>query len=153
MTSDRIISLAPLAEGKHYQSFSLYVETPGISLLPDEHELVVNVVSGHFMLINWNVRYVVIDGLFSTDELAFMLLLLSDWPSYVPLEKLLQAVNCQSAEQIVQLLDRERDQAVALLHDLAEHCRRCLRPFGIDVQNVHGLGYKLSRYYSREGQA
>jgi hypothetical protein len=140
------IMLQPLPAGKQYGSFSLNLEECGIALLPDEHELVINLSTGHFMLINWDVRHIVADGLFSEAELPMMLTLLHSWPSYIQNEKLLQAITGRSAEEITALLDSNHHAALEPLHRLVEGCRAPFRTIGIEIQNVSGQGYKLSRY-------
>ncbi len=145
MTSNPIM-LQALPAGKQYQGFSLSLEESGISLLPDEHELIVNGVTGHFMVVNWDVRHVVADGLFSEAELPMMIALLNAWPSYIQNEKLLQAITGQSAQEITALLDSNHYAALEPLHRLVEGCRAPFRTFGIEIQNVGGQGYKLSRY-------
>jgi hypothetical protein len=145
MSSDQIIP-QPLPSGKEYRGFELNLGHAGIALLPDEHEFVVNAKTGHFMLVNWDGRLFVADGVFSEAELPFMLALLDGWPSYVPNAKLLHAVLQLPGDQIAQRLDQEHEQTLAALHDLVEHCRPLLRSYGIEIQNVSGQGYKLSRY-------
>lgn len=141
--------LLPLPAGKQFQCFALDIASASIGLLPDEHELIVNAQSGHYMLINWDVRYVAADGQFSQAELPFILVLLGAWPSYVPNRKLLQSVTNRSASEIAEILDIAYVQAVEPLRQMAESCRRQLRQIGIDIESVQDLGYKLGRWRER----
>ncbi len=143
MTSNSII---PLPAGKQFRGFSLDIEATDIALLADEHEIVVNVETGRFLLVNWDVRHVVADGVLSEAELPMMIALLNAWPSYIQNEKLLQAITGRSAEEIIILLDNNHNAALEPLHRLIEGCRAPFRAIGIEIQNVSGLGYKLSRY-------
>jgi hypothetical protein len=144
MASNRIMP-ASLPEGKHYQGFSLGLNDVGLALLPEEHEIVINAESGHYTILNWDMRYLVADGFFSQEELRFMAVLLEQWPSYVPNDMLLQAVTQQDLAQVTQLLDTQHDQeALTLLHGLAESCRHQMHSHGIEIEDIGGNGYKLS---------
>jgi hypothetical protein len=139
----------PLPRGKQFRHFSFAI--PGTkALLPEEHELVVNVQTGHFLVLNWeqDSRYLVCDGLFIGSELSLMLALLNAWPSMVENHKLLWVVAHRPAEQIVLLLQEEETSAEALrlLHQLVEDCCCKTRVFGVDILAVEGSGYKLGRY-------
>ncbi len=144
------IMLHPLPAGKQYRGFSLNLEECGIALLPDEHEIVVNVETGYFLLVNWDVRHIVADGVFSEVELPMMLTLLHSWPSYIQNEKLLQAITGRSAQEIAALLDSDHHAALEPLHHLIDGCRVPFRAVGIEIQNINGQGYKLSRYALRK---
>ena len=150
MASNRIMPV-PLPGGKQYKHFSLEVACAGIKILPDEHEIVLNTESGHYTILNWNMRYFVADGFFTQDELRFMLVLLDRWPSYVPNDTLLQVVAQQEAAYITQLLDTQGDQVLGALRILAESCRRKMHPYGIDIQKFGIVGYKISPLESEKG--
>jgi hypothetical protein len=149
MVSNRIMP-APLAEGKQYQRFSLKISQADLALLADEHEIILNLESGHYTILNWDVRYLVADGFFSQEELRFISLLLERWPSFVPNDLLLQVVIQQDQAQITQFLDTQHDQALGLLHTLAGSCRHQLRPYGIEIEDIDGYGYKLSCLVGKE---
>lgn len=138
MTDNCIISLRSAAE--RFRGFSLNLKTCDIALLPDAHELVVNVQSGYFTVIGWNVRHVINDGTFTQEELPLVLTLLHAWPSFVENGKLLQVVTKRSAEK----MNANHEQTMNLFHRLVEECRHSLRPFGIEIENIGGQGYKLS---------
>jgi len=152
MVSNRSMP-ALLGAGKQYKGFPLEVPCAGIKILPDGHEIVLNTESGHYTILNWDMRYLVADGCFTQDELRFMAVLLNRWPSYVPNEKLLQSVTQQETEQINLLLDTQREETLVALHALAENCSQHLRSYGIDIQMVGTFGYKLSRVVVEETQA
>lgn len=148
MTSHRII---PLSEPKHYQGFTLDIENPDINLLADEHELVVNLETGHYTLINWDIRYIAADGTFGPEELTLILSLLTAWPTYVPVEKLLMASQRIGLEEINQASESKRDRMHLKLRCCIAECQQKMHHLGIDIQTIGDtLGYKLSRYYTRE---
>ena len=150
MASNRIMPV-PLLSGKQYRRFSLEVADADIKILPDEHEIVLNIESGHYTILNWAIRYFIADGFFSHDELRFMFVLLDRWPSYVPNDTLLQVVAQQEATYITQLLDTQGDQVLGALRILAESCRRKMHPYGIDIQKFGIVGYKISPLASEKG--
>jgi hypothetical protein len=137
----------PLPAGKQFRSFSLYLDYGNVALLPDEHDLVLNVQTGQFALINWNVRYVVADGRFDpAGELPLAFILLDAWPSYVENIKLLQVVTGYAKGEVADLIELGGDQALDPLRCLVDACRKLLRPIGIEIQNINGLGFKLSHF-------
>jgi hypothetical protein len=137
--------IQPLPAGKQFREFPLYLNYGKVALLPDEHDLIVNVQSGHFILINWNVRYVIGDGQFNpTGELPFVFSLLSAWPSFVPNAVLLQEVTGKARGECVDLIELGGEQALEPLRRFAESCRVQLHSFNIDVEDIGGDGYKLS---------
>ena len=148
MGSNRIMPAA-LPSGKQYKRFSLEVADAGIKILPDEHEIVLNIESGHYTILDWNMRYFVTDGFFNRDELRFMFVLLDRWPSYVPNDTILQVVTQQEVTYITQLLDTQSDQLLGALRVLAESCRRLMHPHGIDIQRFGSFGYKIASTSSK----
>jgi hypothetical protein len=70
-----------------YKYYQLHIDA--ISLLPLNQELIVNLDSGHMVLIDWHRRMLLDDRHFSRKEAAITLALLNAWPSYLPLEKML----------------------------------------------------------------
>jgi len=137
--------IPPLPAGKQFREFPLHLNYGKVALLPDEHDLVVNVQSGHFTLINWSVRYVVTDGQFNpTGELPFMFSLLSAWPSFVRNEVLLQDVTDKARGECEDLIELGGEHALEPLRRLAESCRGQLHNFNIDIEDINGQGYKLS---------
>jgi hypothetical protein len=152
MASDPII---PPPAGEQFREFPLYLHYGRVALLPDEHDLVVNVQSGHFVLINWHVRYVVTDGQFtpSSGELSLMLTLLNDWPSFVPNRKLLQAMMEPSTEENTAIFNAsDKQHKLDALHRLVNSCNEQLRACGLEIQSVNNHGYKLSRYTIQKGE-
>lgn len=147
MTSKRII---PLPEGTNYRGFSLDIENPDINLLADENEIVINTQTGHYTLINWDMRHVVTDGTFGPEHQALVISLLEAWPTYIPMEKLLMASQRIGLEEINQASEIERDRMLLNLRCHIEECGQQLHPMGIGIQSISNLGYKLSRYQQRE---
>jgi hypothetical protein len=152
MASNHIIPLQPLPAGKWFRSFSLDLQHAGIALLPPEHELIVNVETGHYLVLNWDVRYPCTDGMFSKAELPLVLALLGSWPSYIQNEKLLQLVTRQPVEEIADLIELAPDETLEPLHSLVDRCRLHFHKFGIEIQDTSGQGYKLSRYIAGRGE-
>lgn len=143
--------IIPLPAGKQFQEFPLYLGYGEVALLPDEHDLVLNTRSGQYVLINWSVRYVVIDGKFSpVGELPLMLALLSAWPSFVPNEVLLQEVTGRARGECEDLIELGGEHALAPLRHIAESCRSQLHSFNIDIEDMNGQGYKLSPWKGTE---
>jgi hypothetical protein len=147
MTSKRII---PFSAGKHFAGYALDIENPDINLLADEHEIVINTQTGHYTLINWDMRHVVTDGTFGPENQALMISLLEAWPTYVTIEKLLMASLRRGLEEINQASETERDRMILNLRCCIEECGQQLHPIGIGIQSISNLGYKLSRYQKRE---
>src|SRR6266702_5266281 len=118
MARNRII-LRPA--GKQFESFALHMGT--LTLLSDGHELVVNTLDGHIALVNWDMRHFCDDCTLGQEELALMLILLNDWPSYVPNERLLQIMLKASIERVADLLDNSPDQVIGPLQRMVASCR------------------------------
>ncbi len=127
------------------------------TLHPHEHEIVVNIYTGHAMLIDWEQRQVRADVTFLPHQLPLMLTLLDKWPSYVEYEKLIPLLirNPQLAEQIMQCIEIARQQEpaerttmlnvmLAPLRDTLQACHERLRSFGIAIVPVYENGYLLA---------
>jgi hypothetical protein len=144
-----IFANTAVGAGKQFRGFSLEVGTltsSHLAPLPDEHELVINMQTGHYVVINWDVRYACVDGVFSKEELALAWTLLTAWPSYVTNEKLLYALMNRSASEIEDLLELGREETLQPLRALVTSCCEHFHAFGIEIQEIDGNGYKLSHY-------
>jgi len=148
MASQHIVP-APLSAGKQFRGFSLEVgalTSSHLALLPDEHELIINTQTGHYIVVNWDVRYLCVDGVFSKGEQILAWVLLTAWPSYVPNEKLLYALMDRSHSEIEDLLELNREETLQPLRELVTTCRAHFHAFGIEIQEINGNGYKLGHY-------
>jgi hypothetical protein len=146
MASNQIMLQSEEAD-KSYQVFSLKIKHPNvdIALLSDEQELIINTNSGTFVVVNWEQRSFLTDGVLSEPELALLLALLHAWPSYIENQKLLQAIMHLSVEEVAQLLSVESETALEPLHHLVNDCRVLVQQFGVEIHNVNSQGYKLGR--------
>lgn len=152
MASNQIM-LQPEEADKSYQCFSLKIKHPNvdIALLPDGQELIINTCTGSFVVVNWEQRSLLVDGVLSELELALLLALLHAWPSYIENQKLLQAIHL-SVEEAAQLLSVESETALEPLHHLVNDCRILVQQFGVEIHDISGQGYKLSRNSNAPGQ-
>ena len=144
-SSKTIIPFLPLPAGRQFIGYSLDMQQPQFALLPDEHELVINSQTGHFLIVNWDTRYIVADGIFRDLELQLMLVVLRAWPSYIPTNKMLYAVFDASIKDIDHLFEADQAAVRATVDRLVDACNIQLRIANIAIQNINNQGYKLSR--------
>ena len=151
-SSKFIIPSLPFSPGGQFVSFSLDASTGDhqLMLLPDEHELIINVQSGHFVVVNWDDRYIALDGQFHEHELPLMLAVLNAWPSYVPVKKVLYAIFDQSIEDIEELVAIDQVAVMTTVEHLVRTCNAQLAPLGITIQKIEDVGYKLSSLITNE---
>src|SRR5271166_6621231 len=96
--------------------------------------------------MNWDERYIVTDGVFRDLELQLMFAVLSAWPSYVPIGKVLHAIFDASIKDIDQLFEADRTAVCTTMNRLVAACNTHLRIANIVVENINNhQGYKLSR--------
>lgn len=140
-----------------------------ISLLPEHHTLVVNLLTGGVTLVNWQSGRFLAHTTFDDDQLPILLTLLEQWPSYVPIEKFFPLVGIAPIEQLLDdlervrvsgykgetehehtldLLARERIQPVLQpLRSLIASCIPTLNTcFGITIASILDTGPILHRY-------
>ncbi len=140
-----------------------------ISLLPEHHTLVVNLLAGGVTLVNWQSGRFLAHCSFDDDQLPILLTLLEQWPSYVPIEHFFPLVHVTPTEQLLDdlervrisgykgetehehaldLLARERVQPVLQpLRTLIASCIPTLNTcFGITITSILDTGPILTRY-------
>lgn len=110
----------------------------GHALLPPEHELVMNKVSGKVTLVDWERRRFVSDSSFTDEELPLILTLLNDWPSYVPYEKMLILTSDETPEQIAQRVEEAHTTntlatILTPVRSLLTACNEHMHLFSIDI--------------------
>ncbi len=120
----------------------------GHALLPHDHELVVNKVSGKVTQVDWERRRFVADSSFTDEELPLIMTLLNDWPSHVPYEKMLVVVSDETPEQIAQRVGEARttNTLAAVLtpvRTILTTCNERMHLFSIDIAAVYETGYLL----------
>ncbi len=147
MDSKTIIPSLPLPPSSVLAGFSLDASTASYRhmLLPDEHEIVVNMQTGHYMVVNWDGRYVAVDGRFHELELQLMLALLSAWPSYLPREKVLHALFDRTISDIEELVAIDQAAVSKTVEHVVQSCNAQLALLGLKIQKIEDVGYKLSR--------
>jgi hypothetical protein len=125
-----------------------------ITLLPDEHEVVVNTLSGLTLLIDWERRRVKAECQFDDLELPLIRLLLDDWPSYTPYEKLFPLLFSETVAQQMRacLVDAVERNDKAMLNEILGPLRtvlhRCQDRLGLLDLRIAALyqhGYRLVR--------
>ena len=135
-------------ETDSYDYFPLDVRED-IRLLPDEHELVINRMTGQFMLVNWERRRLLVEAIFTEQVCRVMQTLLEGWPSYVPYERVLQVMHPQELpHHIVQEIETARreeamDTVLEPVRTLLEACQERMNRFGIKLVAVYEHGYLL----------
>lgn len=120
----------------------------GVSLLPDEHELVVNRLNGHVTLVNWELRRFLAECGFTDEELPLMLILLEAWPSYISYENMLALVSEDTPEEIARRVDAAREaetlgEVLTPLRVILKACQERMNLFGIQIAAVYRYGYLL----------
>jgi hypothetical protein len=149
------------AKNEPYDYYSLdmsdYIPTDtgvGYTLLAEDHEIVVAPQSGQVTLVNWERRRFVTDCLFTAQECAVFLLLLEAWPTYAPIESLLDALPRQADP--AQHEPSAHAVSLSRLRALLAHCQERLHALGLDVIPVGELGVLLIHFQEsaeREEQA
>ncbi len=134
-------------DGEQYEYYPLDTAT-GYALLPDEHELVVNKRSGKVTLVNWERRRFLAESSFTDQELPLVRTLLSDWPSYVPYEKILVLVSDELQQAILQRLEEARqmktlETVLEPVRSILKECQERVNLFGINIAAVYEHGYLL----------
>jgi hypothetical protein len=131
-------------------------------LLPDEHEVVVNTLSGLTLLIDWENRRVKAECHFDDLELPLIRLLLDDWPSYTPYEKLFPLLFSDPVVQQMRscLLDAlERNNKAMLteilgpLRTVLHRCQDRLSLLDLRIAALYQHGYRLMRASSSRQQS
>jgi hypothetical protein len=142
-----------IPEGLKFRRFGLRIGTKEgtMTLLLEEHEIVVDTANAYITLVDWQARSFCDAWALGQEEVTLLLVLLNDWPSFVPNERLLQVMLNATVEQIAALLEHDPSQ-VEQLQRLMDTCRSKMHRFGIEIEDVHGDGYKLSRLLVRAGE-
>lgn len=160
----------PLQEARAVSAETPNVPKPrDISLLPEHHTLVVNLVASGVTLVNWQSGCFLAHTTFNEDQLLILLTLLEQWPSYVPIEKFFPLVGITPTEQLIDDLERvrvsgykgetEHEHALDLLarerlepvlqplRTLISSCKPALNTcFGITITSILDTGPILTRY-------
>jgi hypothetical protein len=125
----------------------------GVSVLPDEHEVVLNTVSGRLTLVDWERRIFRAECLFEDTELPLIKRLLDDWPAYTPYLRLLTLISEEPADLIEDRLEAaqesgNREALDRLLEPLRARLKGCqdrLALCGLKIAAVYQHGYRLIR--------
>ncbi len=122
-------------------------------LLPPSHVLVINkrpYSVSLFVLtqLSCDVYGIVAQTVLTENEAYIILALLEAHPDYCPYEVLLAAITDSGVEQTRQTVLKatealKLDSAMYLKRTLLRCCRSKLEVFGLDIVNVHRLGYTL----------
>jgi hypothetical protein len=120
----------------------------GYTLLAEDHEIVVAPQSGQVTLVNWERRRFVTDCLLSAQECAVFLLLLEAWPTYAPIESLLDALPRQADP--AQHEPSAHAVPLSRLRAILAHCQERLHALGLDVIPVGELGVLLIHFQESE---
>lgn len=125
-----------------------------VTLLPDEHEIVLNTLSGLTLLIDWENRRVKAECRFDDMELPLIRQLLDDWPSYTPYEKLFPLLFSDPIAQqmrtcLLEAVDRN-DKAmltsiVGPLRTVLLRSQDRLGLFDLRIAALYQHGYRLIR--------
>lgn len=125
-----------------------------VTLLPHEHEIVVNTLSGLTLLIDWENRRVKAECRFDDMEVPLIRHLLNDWPSYTPYEKLFPLLFSDIVAQqmracLLEAVDRN-DKAmltsiVGPLRTVLLRCQDRLSLFDLRIAALYQHGYRLIR--------
>jgi hypothetical protein len=136
---------------ERYQYYPLDASREG-TLLADEHEIVLNTVSGQTTLVDWEHRRIKAECRFDEQELPLIRTLLNDWPSYTPYERLLPLlVTEELAEQLIHCIEEAREREDKIMFDVAlqplrsvlQRCQDRLALFGIQIAAIYRHGYRL----------
>jgi hypothetical protein len=158
----------PVMEGRHvderetsqyYAYYSLHhdADETEISLLPVTQELVLGLEDGQAVLVDWHTRMFLEHRQFCGRELLLAHALLTSWPSYVPLAKLVALSLYPEAPELVQTwLDHAHAagnegslrQLLRPLGVLIAKCNVQFEAFGLSIAKVDqpecsGEGYRL----------
>lgn len=143
------------AKNEPYDYYSLdmsdYIPTDtgvGYTLLAEDHEIVVAPQSGQVTLVNWERRRFVTDCLLSAQECAVFLLLLEAWPTYAPIESLLDSLPRQADP--AQHEPSAHAVSLSRLRAILAQCQERLHALGLDVIPVGELGVLLIHFQESE---
>ncbi len=160
---------------ERFKKFALRVASD-VYVLPEQHSLVADELTGQLWLVNWQAQHflAVCDGL-SDEQFSLVLLLLEQWPSYVPYEHLLRHIGIEPSRQDLDDLEcvrvsgraneseeKQAQEAAArariepllrTLRELLGDCRACLQPLGIAITAVLDYGLLLTRYVEQADEA
>jgi hypothetical protein len=126
----------------------------GVTLLPEQHAIVLNTLSGLTVLIDWERHKVKAECHFDDLELPLIRLLLDDWPSYTPYEKCFPLLFSDTVAQQMRscLLDAQERNDKAMLNEILGPLRtvllRCqdrLGLFDLRIAALYQQGYRLVR--------
>ncbi len=143
----------------YYEYYPL--DTEHERLLPHEHEIVLNTVSGQCTLVDWEHRRFQGECHFVDPELALIKQLLDDWPKMTPYETFVRLLfSDQLASLILQCLREAQESgnhvmiAVALepLRAILKHCHGSLRLFHLQITAVYQQGYRLIQAKPQDDQ-
>jgi len=166
------VALLPGPQILAVNSTSSEVSTKEIALLPEQHTVVVNRLSGGITLVDWrNGRFLAHHSL-NDDQLPAVLYLLEEWPSYVPYEKMLHRYGNELTVQQIEDIERikvsgyagETEEEKALdqqareriaplmnpLHTILASCNLCLPEFGIKIAAVMDCGPILMKTTNKQ---
>jgi hypothetical protein len=145
----------PHPKNEPYDYYSLdmsdYIPTDtgvGYTLLAEDHELVVAPQSGQVTLVNWERRRFVTDCFFTAQECAVFLILLEAWPTYAPIESLLDALPRQADP--AQHEPSANTVPLSRLRAILAQCQERLHALGLDVIPVGELGVLLIHFQESE---
>lgn len=153
MDSRTIITAYGTGSQERHEYYTLDIGSePPHRLLEEEHELVVNTVTGHVTLVDWKEQHFKAQCSFTGLELPLIRQLCEDWPEITPYEEFISHLFSSSlAAQMYACLRtaRERgDRAVFAItlepvRVMLSQCQERLRTLGLQIINVPERGYHL----------